>query len=86
MTADACPECGAEMEEGFIPDMSYGQVLQLGWQRGAPEIPTLFGMKLKNNVKFKPEQTLKITASRCTERGFLKLYAREPDGQYEERG
>jgi hypothetical protein len=74
------------MEEGLIPDMSHAQVLQLAWQRGAPEIPTLFGMKLKNRVKFKPEQTLKITASRCTECGFLKLYAREPDGQYEERG
>jgi hypothetical protein len=63
------------MEEGFIPDMSHAQVLQLKWQRGAPEASKFLGMT--NGVKLHPEQTVKVTACRCTDCGFLKLYARE---------
>ena len=39
MTQDTCPECGSAMEEGFVPDMSYAQILQLAWQRASRKVP-----------------------------------------------
>ena len=79
MTQNACPECGAAMEEGFIPDMTAGGVFQLGWQRGRPENKKLLGLKL-SAVQFNESQYLKITARCCTGCGLLKLYAR-PTGE-----
>jgi hypothetical protein len=32
-----CPKCQQEMEEGFIPDRSYGAILVGSWLEGAPE-------------------------------------------------
>jgi hypothetical protein len=63
------------MEEGFIPDMAYGVILQLAWQRGIPEDVKILG--LKRGVKLNVKESVKITARRCTKCGFLKLYARE---------
>jgi hypothetical protein len=76
MTQNACPECGSAMEDGFIPDMAHVQVLQLAWQRGLPEDFKFLGMK--NGVKMNPAESLKITTRRCTNCGFLKLYAKPP--------
>jgi len=63
------------MEDGFIPDMTHGAVMQLAWQRGLPEGAKFLG--LKNGVKLNVKECMKITARRCTKCGFLKLYARE---------
>jgi hypothetical protein len=71
---NTCPECGAAMEEGFIPDMAHAAVMQLTWQRGAPEVAKFLG--LKNGVKLKQSECVNITARRCTKCGFLKLYAK----------
>jgi hypothetical protein len=75
VTQDACPECGAAMEEGFIPDTSHAAVVQLAWQRGIPQNRRFLGLKT-GTVKFNESQCLKITARRCTGCGLLKLYAR----------
>jgi hypothetical protein len=78
MTQNACPEFGAAMEESFIPDMTHGAVIQLKWQRGLPEGAKFWG--LKNGVKLNVNEGVEITARRCTECGFFKLYAR-PNGE-----
>jgi len=75
MTQNACPECGAAMEEGFIPDMHVGSAMQLAWQRGIPESKKFLGLKTKG-VKLNESEWLKITVRRCTGCGLLKLYAR----------
>jgi hypothetical protein len=62
------------MEEGFIPDMTYGGVRQLGWHAGSPARNWLTGVKVHN------ELMTVITAHRCTQCGFLKLYAK-PTGE-----
>ena len=75
MTHNACPECGSVMEEGFIPDLGYGQFRQLAWQRGVPEDRKFLGL-LDNGVKVNLAQLVNITARRCTKCGFLKFYAK----------
>jgi hypothetical protein len=75
MSKQACPDCGATMERGFIPDMSYAQILQLTWHRGEPESRKFLGMA--NGIKIEPHQQRPATADRCTKCGLLKLFARE---------
>jgi hypothetical protein len=65
------------MEVGFIPDVGYGAVLQLSWQRGEPEPRKFLGMS--TGIKFNLGSELPITAARCTKCGLLKLYAIAPD-------
>jgi len=78
MTQNSCPECGSTMEEGFIPDKSYGVLLQSRWQRGIPEDAKFLG--IKSGVKLNMKESAKITAYRCTKCGFLKFYAK-PNGE-----
>ena len=72
MVANACPECDAAMEEGFIPDRSNPKVLQMVWQRGAPEPLKFLG--ISSGVNLRVEDNLNVTAKRCTRCGYLKLY------------
>jgi hypothetical protein len=65
-----CPECGGEMEIGFIPDFTYGAVLPQRWSKDAPQKNWLAG------VKFKRDQSRTIETYRCTSCGLLKSYAR----------
>jgi hypothetical protein len=62
------------MEQGFIPDVAYGAILQLTWHRGEPESRMFLG-----GIKLKPHQQLPVTADRCTKCGLLKLYAVPPE-------
>ena len=73
MTKNVCSDCGAAMEEGFIPDMAHSAVLQLRWQRGIPEDCKFLGMK--NGIKLIADKCVPVTARRCTKCGLLKLYA-----------
>jgi hypothetical protein len=66
------------MEEGFIPDLGYGQFLQLAWQPGLPENRKFLGL-LDNGVKVDRKRSVEISARRCAKCGFLKLYA-QPHG------
>jgi hypothetical protein len=63
------------MEEGFVLDNAFSAALQLAWQRGIPEDAKLFGLK-QAGVKLNVKESVKITARRCTNCGFLKLYAK----------
>ena len=42
----ACPKCKKEMQEGFVTDHSYAQVLVARWIEGRPE-SGWFGPKLR---------------------------------------
>ena len=61
------------MEEGFIPDASYGQILQTHWHPGEPEKSTFLGMTM--GTKIDRSDMLPIEAHRCTRCGVLRLYA-----------
>lgn len=65
-----CPDCGLQMERGFVPDM-WGIATQSNWHPGSvKELRTLIGcLKLDDNL------IMKITAYRCPECGQLKQYA-----------
>ncbi len=69
-----CPDCGTEMEEGFIPDWTQGGVLQTCWHRGTAESKTFLGMQM-GGVKYDPTNMMPVTACRCTSCGLLKFYA-----------
>ena len=58
------------MEEGFIPDRSYAQVLQLVWQRGEPEPLKFFGMS-SGSIGLRKEDDLNVTANLNTVLGAL---------------
>ena len=45
-----CPDCGGRMEEGFIPDATYGQILQTHWHPGEPEKSTFLGMNMGTKI------------------------------------
>ncbi len=72
-----CPDCGTEMEEGFIPDATYGAVLQTCWHRGTAESKTFLGMG--TGIKYDPTNMMPVTACRCTSCGLLKFYAKPKD-------
>ena len=71
-----CPECRSRMEEGFIPDLIYGRVVQMFWHPGTPEDQTFLGLKV-GGIKIDQSEAIKITAYRCTRCGFLQSYARK---------
>jgi hypothetical protein len=58
------------MEEGFVPDTTFGGVLQSSWHPGPPETTWLSGVNLNKDA------TLPVTAYRCITCGFLKFYAK----------
>lgn len=75
MAKQSCSDCGSTMEEGFIPDRTYGSIMQLNWHRGRAEELSVLGLKL--GVNFDLKQMISVTAMRCTNCGLLKLYAPE---------
>ena len=64
-----CLRCGAEMDEGYVPDFGHGIVLVPRWFIGVPEISRWYGVKTKGKPAFP------ITTYRCVSRGFLESYA-----------
>lgn len=61
-----CPECGGDMEEGFVVDHTYGGAVSSKWATYVKA----FGIFTKmGNSK-------SIITYRCTKCGFLKSYAR----------
>ncbi len=69
----SCPDCGGKMTPGFIPDATYGQVLQTHWYAGEPEDATFLG--IKTGLKVDREHMYPIWAFRCTSCGRLTFYA-----------
>ena len=74
-----CPDCGTEMEEGFIPDATHGPVWQTCWHRGTAESKTLLGMQTGTGINYDLTNMMPVTACRCTSCGLLKFYAKPKD-------
>ena len=72
MKKNACPECGSAVEIGFIPDRTFGGMMQSGWYPGEPQISWL-----TEEVKCK-DDPVPLIAYRCTKCGRVKLYANRP--------
>ena len=62
-----CPDCRVAMVEGFVPDATYGEILQSQWVAGAPERSSWRGIKVRSGVV--------ITTWRCPKCGLLRSYA-----------
>jgi len=69
MPPPKCAKCGADMEEGFIPDEAYGQRQIAIWVAGEPEQGFFFGAKIEG------KRAHAIRAFRCTKCGYLEHYA-----------
>lgn len=71
-----CHDCQLPMDQGFIPDLAHGAVMQSRWIGGTPEAPTFLGVKWAGEVK--PEQFrhgLRVWTYRCPQCGKLEQYA-----------
>lgn len=66
-----CSECGGQMEDGSIVDFRRSVAAAGEWARGAVEVSTWTGA-IKNPERFV------ISAYRCVDCGYIKLYARTP--------
>ncbi len=74
-----CPDCGGEMEEGFVPEFMYPGTVQSQWHRGSPRHETFFGLDVgSQKVSLDPKQMLPITTYRCCGCAVLKFYAAKP--------
>ncbi len=71
-----CPDCGGEIEQGFIPD-SIGRAVmqQMCWHPGTAEDKTFLGMKTGTGLEYDRENLTPVTAARCTGCWLLKFYA-----------
>ena len=67
--SDTCPKCRGRMQAGFVPDFSYGAVLQGSWFEGVPEKGLLGNLKVRGKDKYL------ITVYRCSSCGYLESYA-----------
>ena len=68
-TAKKCPDCGVEMVEGFILDMTYGGQLVPRWIKGGPEKSAWTGIKAKG------KECRSVETHRCPKCGLLRSYA-----------
>ena len=64
-----CPDCGVEMVEGFILDLTYGGTMVPRWLKGRPETSFWTG------VKSKGKECRSVETYRCTKCGLLRSYA-----------
>lgn len=69
-----CEECGGRMEEGFIPDSTYGAYLPSHWHRGPAEQSRIFG--LPAGTKVDRRLMVPIRTFRCAGCGLLRSYAK----------
>jgi len=67
-----CPDCGALMEAGFVPDSTYGY-LQTHWHPGEPEESSFLG--LKTGTKIERAQMIPVRTFRCPACGLLRSFA-----------
>ncbi len=57
------------MEEGYLPDFTYGGIAVGSWVAGTPEKSFWRGLKLAG------KERIPIVAYRCTQCGALEFYA-----------
>jgi len=65
-----CIRCHAQMECGYVVDLTYGGYAQQKWYPGAPESSIWKGLKLNRN------QSVPVTTFRCSSCGYLESYAK----------
>ena len=71
-----CVDCGAELEDGFILDVSMAAGFKSSWHPGKPDDKTILDfLKYGPGVKHDRSQLIPIRALRCTKCGLLNLYA-----------
>jgi len=68
-----CPDCDADMEAGFVPDLTHGGYDQARWHRGEPTQKTFLG--LAAGMAVSKESMMPIRAMRCVSCGLVRLYA-----------
>lgn len=73
MTVATCPECGGAMEGGFVASAGSDEVVASEWVGGPPERSWITGTRLRGKLR------ASLTALRCGECGFVKLYALAPE-------
>ena len=66
-TNSQCPKCNGAMLQGYMLDISHGAFVA-HWAAGSPRNSFWGGLK-------KPEMTLPVGAYRCSDCGYLELYA-----------
>jgi hypothetical protein len=67
-TNQQCPKCDGAMMQGFLLDNTHGGRLISHWAAGPPLSSFWGGLK-------KPELSLPVGAYRCSDCGYLELYA-----------
>jgi hypothetical protein len=65
------------MTEGFVPDSTYGAILQTHWYAGKPEATSFLG--LPTGLSVDRSRMLPISAWRCAKCGAIRLYADPQD-------
>jgi hypothetical protein len=73
MTDRKCADCGADMEVGFLPDLSSSGASQTKWHKGVAEEFRFLGMI--TGVAIDQKELVPVTAYRCKECGVLRFYA-----------
>ena len=68
----SCPKCGSGMEEGFINDVTLGDVQRVTWTKGKPQQPHTAGSEAEPSPT--PIQ-LDIATYRCIGCGYLESFA-----------
>jgi hypothetical protein len=66
-----CTECGGPMTEGALVDFRRDRAAASEWVPGRVESSVWTG-SLRNTTRFK------VTAFRCDDCGYLKMFARDP--------
>lgn len=74
----ACPKCDSEMVRGWLPDVMYGGIGVGAWAEGEPRNSFFFGTK-------DPKKKIPMAAFRCSQCGYVELFAREEFGSEQKR-
>ena len=73
-----CPDCEADLEPGFVPDISYGSkshsFYQTCWHPGTAEEQRFLGLRT-GAVKIDKSAAIKLIAYRCPNFGLVRQYA-----------
>ena len=72
-TEPSCPNCRLAMEEGFLPDASYGSILETHWHPGLANKTSFLGMP--TGTKIDRSAMRVVQTFRCPQCGLLQSYA-----------
>ena len=68
-----CLRCSGMMEQGILPDKTKNKLTNVSWVSGESEHSIWDGIKLKGKSK------KNVYAYRCSDCGYLELYAQRDD-------